>query len=53
MSGGALVRAVSALLGVPGCQLRHGLIDPPLLKLVGSEEAERLRAVGCSKSTAC
>lgn len=45
ISGGALVRALSALLGVPGCQLRHGLIDPPLLKLIGSEEAERLRAI--------
>lgn len=45
ISGGALVRALSALLGVPGCQLRHGLIDPPLLKMIGAEEAERLRAI--------
>jgi type IV pilus assembly protein PilB len=45
ISGGALVRALSSILGVPGCQLRHGLIDPPLLKLVGAEEAERLRAI--------
>ncbi len=45
ISGGALVRALSSILGVPGCQLRHGLIDPPLLKLLGTEEAERLRAI--------
>jgi len=29
-------------LGVPYCQLRHGLVDFSLLKLVGEEEAERL-----------
>ena len=41
----ALVRVVAKCLGVKGCILRHGLIDPPLLKLVGDEEAERLKAI--------
>jgi type IV pilus assembly protein PilB len=40
-----LVEALAKCLGVPGCQLRHGLIDPPLLKLIGVEEAERLLAL--------
>src|SRR5690606_31655912 len=40
-----LVRALSRQLGVPGCTLRHGLIDPALLALVGEEEAERLKAI--------
>jgi len=30
-----LVRALSRQLGVPGCQLRQGLIDPALLALIG------------------
>jgi type IV pilus assembly protein PilB len=42
----ALVRALGKVLGVPGVQLRHGLMDPALLKLIGgSEEAERLRVI--------
>lgn len=40
-----LIRALSKRLGVRGCQLRHGLIDPALLKLVGPEEAERLKVI--------
>ena len=40
-----LVRTLAKQIGLPGCQLRHGLIDPPLLKLIGEEEAERLRAM--------
>jgi len=40
-----LVRVLARHLGVPGCQLRHGLIDPALLKVVGQEEAERLKAM--------
>jgi hypothetical protein len=27
------------------CHLRHGLIDPALLKLIGEEEAVRLKAI--------
>jgi type IV pilus assembly protein PilB len=41
----SLVQVLARCLGVPGCQLRHGLIDPTVFKLVGAEEAERLLAV--------
>lgn len=41
----ALVRALGAVLGVKGCQLRHGLIDPPLIKLIGEEECVRLKVI--------
>src|SRR5207237_6600618 len=40
-----LVQVLARCLGVRGCQLRHGLIDPTIFKLVGAEEAERLLAV--------
>jgi len=40
-----LVHTLGRCLGVPGCHLRHGLIDPHLLKLIGADEAERLRAL--------
>jgi type IV pilus assembly protein PilB len=40
-----LVRALARRLGVKGCHLRHGLIDPSLLKLIGAEEAERLKLI--------
>lgn len=40
-----LVKAMATCLGVPGCVLRHGLIDPGVVKLVGIEECERLRAI--------
>ncbi len=40
-----LVRTLAKSLGVKGCQVRHGLVDPALLKVVGEEEAERLRAI--------
>jgi len=39
----ALVQALSKRLGVKGCVLRHGLIDPKVAKCVAKEEAERLR----------
>jgi type IV pilus assembly protein PilB len=45
ISSHVLVRALAQTLGVPGCILRHGLVDPPLLKLVGIEEAQRLKAI--------
>lgn len=45
ITSAALVAALSRCLGVRGCQLRHGLIDPGLLKVVGAEEAERLMAI--------
>ncbi len=45
ISSGVLSRTLSSCLGVPGCQLRHGLVDPPLLKLIGAQEAERLKSL--------
>ena len=40
-----LVRALGDQLGIQSCTLRHGLIDPQLLSLIGEEEAERLKAM--------
>ncbi len=45
ISSNILVGALAQTLGVPGCILRHGLVDPPLLKLVGVEEAQRLKVI--------
>jgi type IV pilus assembly protein PilB len=45
ISNAVLVRALARCLGIQGCQLRHGLIDPALLKLIGEEEATRLKAI--------
>jgi type IV pilus assembly protein PilB len=45
ITSGVLVRALAKCLGVPGCVLRHGLLDPGLLKIIGEEEALRLKAV--------
>ncbi|UCD48755.1 MAG: Flp pilus assembly complex ATPase component TadA [Phycisphaerales bacterium] len=40
-----MLRVLARQLGVPCCQLRHGLVDFSLLKLIGPEEAERLKAL--------
>ena len=40
-----LVGVLGRNMGFPGVHLRHGLIDPPLMKLLGEAEAERLLAV--------
>jgi type IV pilus assembly protein PilB len=40
-----LVHALAKRLGFIGCHLRHGLIDPALLKLIGEEEASRLKTI--------
>ncbi|MDX2132055.1 MAG: ATPase, T2SS/T4P/T4SS family [Planctomycetota bacterium] len=45
ISPSVLVRSVAKCLGVKGVTLRHGLIDPALLKLLGAEECERLRVI--------
>ena len=45
ISQSTLVRALSKCLGIRGVALRHGLIDPTLLALIGEEEAERLKAI--------
>ena len=45
INNAVLVETLAKCLGVSGCQLRHGLVDPLLLKLIGAEEAERLVAL--------
>lgn len=45
ISSTTLSRTLAKCLGVKGCQLRHGLIDGTLLKLIGEEEAERMRII--------
>jgi type IV pilus assembly protein PilB len=45
ISSNQLVHTLAESLGVRGVQLRHGLIDPGLLQLIGPEEAERLRVL--------
>lgn len=45
ISGAVLVQSLAKCLGVRGVQLRHGLIDPALLALIGADEAERLLAI--------
>jgi len=40
-----LVRALGDQLGIKSCLLRHGLIDPHAMSLIGEEEAERLKAM--------
>lgn len=42
ISSATLVAVLAQSLGVPSIQLRHGLIDPSLMKLIGEEEADRL-----------
>jgi type IV pilus assembly protein PilB len=37
-----MVQSLARTLGMPGCLLRHGLIDPGVFHLVGEEEARRL-----------
>jgi type IV pilus assembly protein PilB len=41
----ALVRSLANNLHVRGCVLRHGLLDPAMLELIGEDEAQRLRAI--------
>jgi len=45
VNGSTLVQVLGQNLGVPSVHLRHGLIDPAVMKLIGEEEAERLLAV--------
>ena len=40
-----LVDVLAEIMGLQGVVLRHGLLDPTLLKLVGTEEAESLVAI--------
>lgn len=41
----ALVNALAKRLGVKGCLLRHGLIDPKVSKCLPKDEAERLKVL--------
>ncbi|MCK4276091.1 MAG: type II secretion system protein GspE, partial [Phycisphaerae bacterium] len=45
ITGADMLRILGRNLGLQSCHLRHGLIDPTLLKLIGEEEAERLAAI--------
>ncbi|MCG3131630.1 MAG: hypothetical protein FLDDKLPJ_02434 [Phycisphaerae bacterium] len=45
ISTSALVATLSRRLGVKGCVLRHGLIDPKAAKCISKEEARRLRVL--------
>ena len=45
ISGSSLVRALATCLGVRGCIIRHGLVDPEVLGLIGEQEAERLKVL--------
>ena len=40
-----LINALGRCQGIQGCVLRHGLIDPALLKQLGDEEAKRLKVI--------
>ena len=52
LSHTTLVKALAAKLGVPGTYLQHGLIDPVVPNLIDRDEAERLKALPCSRSAA-
>lgn len=40
-----LVHAIAKQLGVNGCMLRHGLIDPKVAQIIERDEAHRLKAL--------
>jgi type IV pilus assembly protein PilB len=45
ISAAKLIELLANSTGMPGCVLRHGLIDPTTFSLVGEEEARRLVAI--------
>ena len=45
ISNTTLVLALAKCLGIRGCHLRHGLIDPALITMIGEEECERLSVI--------
>jgi type IV pilus assembly protein PilB len=45
ISRSTMLSVLGRQLGVASCQLRHGLVDFSLLKLVGEEEAIRLKVI--------
>jgi len=45
INAGTLVHTLARCMGIKGVTLRHGLIDPELIQLVGEEEAARMLVV--------
>jgi type IV pilus assembly protein PilB len=45
VTGQKLLEALEKRLGIRGCQLRSGMVDPALLNLIGEQEALRLKAL--------
>ena len=45
VNAATLINALGRCQGIHGCVLRHGLIDPALLKLIGDDEAKRLKVI--------
>ena len=45
ISGTTLVHTLARNLGVKGCHLRHGLIDPALIQQIGDEACEQMLVV--------
>jgi len=45
LSPKAMLSALAKQLGVKGCHLRHGLIDPAVARLLDRDEAARLKAL--------
>lgn len=45
LSPKAMLSALAKQLGVKGCHLRHGLIDPAIARLLERDEAARLKAL--------
>ena len=45
VNGATMINALGRCQGFKGCVLRHGLIDPALLKELGEEEAKRLKVI--------
>ena len=45
LSAETLVNAIARQLGVRGCCLRHGLIDPKVVQLIDRDEARKLKVV--------
>ena len=45
VNAAVLINALGRCQGIRGCVLRHGLIDPALLKDIGDDEAKRLMVI--------
>ena len=45
LSAQALVHSLADRMGVKGCVLRHGLIDPKVARMIPKEEAEHLKVL--------